>query len=352
MIEDALTHPRQIPWKERPPNTALTRAPLLEAQVEIAVAAGDLDGARAAADELRAVTTTFGGRSLAAMVKLAEGRIALAAGDPALATVASREAVDGWCTIGAIHQAALARQVLAQALHAVGRVDAAALEQRAADRALAYDARPADRGEQEAGRAGEAPDPATAVFRCDGDTRKVVYHGTTVLLRDLKGMRYLERLLAEPGRELHALDLVVAEHGAQPAAAPVERDEVDVTGNDAGPILDDQAREAYRRRLVEIDDDIAEAEVAGDIERIAMAKADRDYLVTELTRAFGLGGRERRASSDSERARTSVTRSLRYALDRIRSHHPRLADHLDQAISTGTYCSYDPDPRAPITWKT
>jgi hypothetical protein len=165
-------------------------------------------------------------------------------------------------------------------------------------------------------------------------------------------MRYLERLLAEPGREFHALDLVVAEHGVLPAAAPVERGEVDVTGADAGPVLDDRAREAYRRRLVEIDDDIAEAEVAGDIERIAMAKADRDYLVTELSRAFGLGGRERRTSSDSERARTSVTRSLRYALERIRSHHTALGDHLERTISTGTYCSYTPDPRAPITWKT
>lgn len=354
MIEEALTHPRQIPWKERPPNMALTRAPLLEAKVEIAVAAEDLEGARAAADELRAVAATFESRSLAAMARLAEGRVALAAGDPALAAVASRDAVDGWCAMGAVHQAAIARQVLSGALHAGGRIEAAALEQQAADRALADGDRTAVRGEQGPGGAAQAaPDPAVAVFRCDGDTRKVVFNGTTVVLRDLKGMRYLERLLAEPGREFHALDLVVDEHGVPPAAAAsVERGEVEVTGADAGPILDDQARAAYRRRLAEMDDDIAQAEAAGDIERIAMAKADRDYLVTELSRAFGLRGRERRASSDSERARTSVTRSLRYTLDRIRQHHRALADHLEQAVSTGTYCSYAPDPRAPITWRT
>src|SRR5215218_5379971 len=34
-IRDALEHPLRMPLKERPPNTELQRAPLLEAQVEI-----------------------------------------------------------------------------------------------------------------------------------------------------------------------------------------------------------------------------------------------------------------------------------------------------------------------------
>lgn len=353
MIDDALTHPREIPWKERPPNTKLTRAPLLDAKAEIAVAAGDLEGARAAADELQAIANTFDTRSLAAMAALAEGRVALADDDPARAAAACRAAVDQWCATGAVHQAAIARQVLADALRAGGRTDAAALEQEAVDRALTDMGRAADHDERVLrGRAADAG-PRTAVFRCDGDTRTVSFDGTTVLLKDLKGMRYLERLLAEPDREFHALDLVAVEHGTLPAVGPAAASgEVDVAGDDAGPVLDDQARKAYRRRLVEIDDDIAEAEQMGDIERAAKAKADRDYLVTELSRAFGLGGRARRASSDSERARTSVTRCLRYALDRIREHHTTLADHLDQAVSTGTYCSYAPDPRVPITWNT
>ena len=45
-IRDALDHPVPVPSKEWPPNTKLRRAPLLEAQVEIAIAAGDLECAR------------------------------------------------------------------------------------------------------------------------------------------------------------------------------------------------------------------------------------------------------------------------------------------------------------------
>jgi ATP/maltotriose-dependent transcriptional regulator MalT len=50
-IDDALEHPLDIPSKALPPNTELRRAPLLAAQVEIGVVAGELDRARRAASE-------------------------------------------------------------------------------------------------------------------------------------------------------------------------------------------------------------------------------------------------------------------------------------------------------------
>lgn len=31
-------------------------------------------------------------------------------------------------------------------------------------------------------------------------------------------------------------------------------------------------------------------------------------------------------------------------------HHPKLGEHLDRTIRTGTYCAYVPDPRAPAGW--
>ena len=74
-------------------------------------------------------------------------------------------------------------------------------------------------------------------------------------------------------------------------------------------MLDAQAKEAYRRRLAEIEEDIEEAQAMGDDERAAQAAAERDFLVRELARAVGLGGRDRRAGSASERARASVTRA-------------------------------------------
>jgi hypothetical protein len=177
------------------------------------------------------------------------------------------------------------------------------------------------------------------VFRRDGDTRTVTFAGRTVLLQDLKGMRYLAALLAEPDREFHVLDLLARESGLPRPPS-----------GDLGPVLDAQAREAYRRRLAEIDEDIAEAAAIGDQQRVALAAADRDYLVRELAGAFGIGGRSRELGSASERARGSVSRALRYALARIAEHHRPLADHLGRTLHTGTFCSYRPDPQSGIRW--
>lgn len=207
----------------------------------------------------------------------------------------------------------------------------------------------------ERGRDGppDGPGGAPRVFRSDGDVRTITFAGSTVLLRDLKGMRYLERLLAEPGREFHVLDLVAAEHGHGPPTGVAGQDRDAVTrGGDAGPVLDAAARSAYRRRLEEVEADIEEATRTNDLERRALAEADRDYLVDELARATGLHGRERRAGAAAERARTSVTRTLRYALDRIAEHHPELGTHLDRAVRTGTYCGYLPDRVGPADWVT
>ena len=76
------------------------------------------------------------------------------------------------------------------------------------------------------------------------------------------------------------------------------------------------------------------------------------FLIDELAAAAGLGGRDRRAGSAAERARVNITRAIMTAVARIRAQSPALADHLNATIHTGTFCSYTPDPRAPITWRT
>lgn len=122
------------------------------------------------------------------------------------------------------------------------------------------------------------------------------------------------------------------------------------TAGDAGELLDARAKAAYRRRLSEIDEDLAEALAIGETARAAQAEAERDILMRELSRAVGLGGRSRRAGAAAERARSAVTRAIRHALARIRKHDVQLGDYLDRTIRTGIYCVYLPDPRFPITW--
>ena len=355
-IRDALEHPLRVPSRERPPDSDLQRAPLLEAQVEIEIAAGNIDRARSAADELKLVADRFQSKALVAGATLAHGRVRLAEGDAADGERFFSEAARLWNEVGAPYEVALARIGLAEALRAGGSEHQAVLELQAARTILERieAAQTSDQAVPVEGRDGLDEQSAANVstFRREGDYWSLVFEGRTVRVRDLKGMRYLARLLAQPGREFHVLDLVAAETGGVAQAdsrhaAGLSRAAL----GDAGAMLDVHAKNAYRRRLAEIEEDIEQARALGDDKREAQADAERDLLVRELSRAVGLGGRDRRAASGSERARVAVTRAIRYGIARTGEHHPQLGEHLDRAIRTGTYCAYLPDPRAPAGWR-
>jgi tetratricopeptide (TPR) repeat protein len=354
-IRDALERPVRVPSKERPPNTDLQRAPMLEAQVEIEIAAGDIGRARSAADELELIAARFESKALLASAALARGRVRLADGDAAGAEQSFSEAVRLWNEIGAPYEAALARLGLAEAHRAGGNEHQAVLERQAARTILeGIEARPtvAPPVHVEHDALDKQPAGSLNVFRREGDYWSVIFEGHTVRVRDLKGMRYLARLLADPGREYHVLDLVAAETGSVAQVDSSQAAELTRSAlGDAGEMLDARAKDAYRRRLVEIEDDIDQARAIGDADRAAQAEVERDFLVQELSRAVGLGGRDRRAASASERARVGVTRAVRQAIARIGEHHPPLGEHLSRTIRTGTYCAYFPDPRAPAGWR-
>ena len=190
------------------------------------------------------------------------------------------------------------------------------------------------------------------VFRREGEYWCVAFGEETIRLRDLKGLHYLARLLADPGREFPRARHGGCRDGKRRRCRRQRGGGLSVSlGLDAGVMLDEQAKKAYRRRLAEIEEDIEEALGMGDHARAAQAEAERDFLVRELARAVGLGGRDRRAASISERARASVTRAVRHAMARIQDHHPAFGEHLERTIRTGTCCAYLPDPQAPSAWR-
>lgn len=191
------------------------------------------------------------------------------------------------------------------------------------------------------------------VFRLEGEIWRITYAGRSFQLRDSKGLRQLARLLAEPGREWHVLDLVAAETGGDLDVRDLATGDLPqaTRGRDAGPVLDPQAKEAYRRRIEDLRDAIDEGLAWGDAERVARAEEELGAIAAELSRSVGLGGRDRRAASESERARVNVTRTIRSVLLRIDQHNPELGHHLASTVRTGTFCVYAPDPRLPVSWR-
>ena len=183
----------------------------------------------------------------------------------------------------------------------------------------------------------------TAMFRPEGEFWTIAFEGTAFRLKDTKGLRYIACLIKNAGREIHALELVAAPGNADDDPIP--------PGGDAGPILDPEAKAQYRSRLEELDEELVEAERWNDRERAARAREERELIAHELAGAIGLGGRDRKAASDAERARVNVTRAIKTVLERIAEHSPALAAHFESALHTGTFCSYTPDPRTALRWE-
>src|SRR5882757_3904863 len=203
------------------------------------------------------------------------------------------------------------------------------------------------------------------VFRKEGEYWTVGYGGKTFRLKDTKGLGYLAHLLRHPATEFHVLDLVggiAGQHEDDEAkesahGLPHGDDDLAKAGihigslGDAGEMLDDQAKAAYRHRLSELHEELEEAKEAGNVERAEQAEQEIDALTKELSRAVGLGGRNRHAASASERARQSVTKTIKAVVERMAQSDAALGDILSRCIRTGNFCSYQPDPNFPIAWE-
>jgi hypothetical protein len=163
------------------------------------------------------------------------------------------------------------------------------------------------------------PEASGNLFRREGDYWTVRYQGSVARLKDAKGLRYLAQLLGNPGREYHAVDLAAdrqTARSAPPAGRAWADGELRVRPDlgDAGALLDAQAKAAYQARLGELTAELEEADRCNEPGRAATAAAERDFLIGELARAVGPGGRDRRAASHAERARLNVTRAIRAAM--------------------------------------
>ncbi len=202
------------------------------------------------------------------------------------------------------------------------------------------------------------------IFRKEGEFWTVGYGEKVFRLKDSTGFAYIAYLLRYPGTEFHVLDF-----GAHGTAGPepsedkakisssTSAEELEASGihvgnlGDAGEILDDQAKAAYKTRLRELREELEEAKEFGNVERAAKAEEEIDALTAELSRGVGLGGRRRRAGSATERARQRAKKGIKTAIDRIARNDPALGRMLAQRIRTGMYCSYRPDPNFPVEWQ-
>jgi hypothetical protein len=110
-----------------------------------------------------------------------------------------------------------------------------------------------------------------------------------------------------------------------------------------GPSLDNQALQEYRERIEDLKEDIDEAERNNNSEAAANAREEKQLVESEISAAFGLGGRARPVGSPQEKARKSVSEAIHRALKNIRTLDSHLGNHLTNSINTGVRVSYSPE---------
>jgi len=263
--------------------------------------------------------------SVRARVELAAALLARdAPGDDGTALTLLREAEGEALRLGMVHLAARARRAAP-----AGHVPRA---RRASPPHASSPAVPSAR----------APRPADdrSEFVRTGAVWRLGYAGRVVHVPDAKGLRDLHCLLGRPGAPVPAARLLDPDGGALASAT---------RAMGADPVLDEEAKRRYRRRLERLDSEIDRAAVSGDAGRAAEYERERTALLEELRRAAGLAGRTRRLGDAGERARKNVTARIRDTLRRLDELHPELAAHLRATVTTGTACCYTPDRE--IAWR-
>jgi hypothetical protein len=179
------------------------------------------------------------------------------------------------------------------------------------------------------------PGPAGPVAECHRVGRKwrLAVHGRSVLVADSIGMIHLAVLIANPRQEVRAADLVAGLAGLTRASG---------ADGPAQAVLDREAIAEYRDRLKRLDAELDQPDLGDDPGRVARARAERDWLISELAAAAGLGGRTRSFPDQGERARVAVGKAIRRAIIRVTEEDAIIGQHLRQAVHTGVRCSYWP----------
>jgi tetratricopeptide (TPR) repeat protein len=331
----------------------LRAAELLALLVDIELGAGDLDAAAAACQDLVACSGRLDIPGLQARIAAVRARMLGATGDLPEAIGAMETALDRLPATGVPLVRATLLLGLVRLHDQAGNRAAAKVEAKRAAAALAELDVVLPAGEVallERSGVGlpplSRPARSTATLRREDRCWILSCGDTRARLSETKGLRYLAELLASPGVERHALDLVDRVEGVASGQSGLDRRHL----GDAGELVDARARTAYRHRIEALRAEIDDALETGAEGNAEVLQAELDQLVGQLAQAFGLGGRSRRASSASERARLNVTRALRAATAKLSEAVPDAGTVLDRRLRTGLYCAYEPDVHDEVRW--
>jgi TolB-like protein len=159
----------------------------------------------------------------------------------------------------------------------------------------------------------------------------LAFDGKAIRLPDAKGLMDIHKLIAMAEQEVHCTELINTE-----VTAP------------AMLVFDERAKQSYKKRMVELQEEIRAAENHNDLARTSSLQQEYDDLLEHLTVSLGLKGRIRKTNDPIEKTRSAVTWRIRSIIKKIDGQHPSLGKHLSASVKTGVFCSYSPEK--PVVW--
>jgi len=201
------------------------------------------------------------------------------------------------------------------------------------------------------------------VFRLNGDVWTIVYEGREFPpIKSERGMSLISHVLFNRGTAFHTPpDLEAALDGSEAGSSLLDnmtKEQLEKEGLSTQGLVDRQgpdqtAFQAYKKRLDDIEDDLAEAARNNDLAHINVLNGEKEALIGEMGN-FVIRAQKGPRDHSQEKARKRVSSAIHRALDSIQEHEPDgfgLSSHLRKHLTPVSFpYSYAPDQ--PIDWTT
>jgi hypothetical protein len=172
-------------------------------------------------------------------------------------------------------------------------------------------------------------------FQKTGDGWQIRFAGELTVIKHSVGSRYIAELLSRPYKKVFAPELHAAATG-QVVVCNI---------GSAGEQADSQALEQIKQEYLDAGAELEKAVQNNDLAAQDRLRREIAPLEDYLKSVKGYGGRRRRASDDADKIRRSVTQAIRRVIKSLSCEDklPAAARHLDNAIKTGLFMSYEPE---------
>lgn len=194
--------------------------------------------------------------------------------------------------------------------------------------------------------------PKNLITREGGSWKFIFKGGDPIWLKGI-GTSYIIYLIKYSGNEIHVSNLVSTRNSAQSLSQDTRSSAVNETmlldaglsiiGFDhAGPILDQKALTAYKKRIQDLDVEIGEAESNNDSGKISKLREAKYIIEDQVIKATKFGNRRVMLDDKGEKDRNSVRKAIKRTIKQIENNESDLFDHFNSYLKTGYSCSYNP----------